>query len=104
MEEIKSSHNAVFSVEGDIFEDCYFDWVQMRKMIIEELYNSLKKLKRFIVMEVPPQVVSEVADRVAKVARMSVKVEWMIKSLARLQRKENITICFKRLWRKRSSS
>lgn len=48
----------------------------MKKMIFEELYNSVKKLEQFAILEVPAQVVSEVADLEAIATRMGVKVDW----------------------------
>lgn len=56
-EEIKFVYNYIFPVEGDIFEDFSFDWVQMRKKIVEGLFTSVQKLEKFIVLEVLLQVV-----------------------------------------------
>lgn len=50
----------------------------MRRMILEELYNSVQKLEKFTVLEVSAQVVSEVASTVA-IAAMGVKVGWINK-------------------------
>lgn len=40
-EEIKSFRNNIFLVEGNVFEDFSFDWAQMKKMIVKELYHSV---------------------------------------------------------------
>lgn len=40
-EEITSFHNNIYLVEGNVFEDFSFDWAQMRKMVVEELYHSV---------------------------------------------------------------
>lgn len=37
----------------------------MRKAIIEGHFSSAQKLEKFIILEVPPQIVYEVADVVA---------------------------------------
>lgn len=39
-DEIRSFFNELFSVEREILEGCSVDWVQMRKPIIEGLFNS----------------------------------------------------------------
>lgn len=71
----------MFLVEGDIFEDCSFDWAQLSKKIVNELYNSVQKLEKFNSSEVSAQVIYEVADIVAIVAKMGVKLEWTEKTL-----------------------
>lgn len=89
-EEIKSFYDDIFIVEGDIFEDCSFDWVQLSKMVVEELFNSIQKLEKFTVLEVPSQVVFEVADIVAIIAKMGVKVEWIYKILGDIAAKKKL--------------
>lgn len=49
----------------------------MRKIRWRLLYNSVKKLEKFNILEFSTQVVSEVANIVAIVARMGVKVDWI---------------------------
>lgn len=83
-EELKSIYSNLFSVEGDIFENCSFAWVQMRKIILEELFNSVQKLEKPTVLDVPPQVVSRVADIVAIAATMGVKGEWIKRILGEI--------------------
>lgn len=39
--EVKSFRNNIFLVEGNVFEDFSFDWAQMKKMIVKELYHSV---------------------------------------------------------------
>lgn len=57
------------------------DWAQMRKMITEGLFNSPKKLEKFTILEVPSQILSEVAYVTVAVAKMGVKVDLMDKVL-----------------------
>lgn len=109
----KFSYNDLFTVESDIFKDCSIDWVQMKKMIIEGLFNSALKLEKFTILEVLSQTVSKVLDIVAVAASMGVKVRWigrilggLVEFLVRSRQKDNTLICFKRLeiWIRRSSS
>lgn len=53
----------------------------MRKMIAEELSNSIHKLEKFTILEVPPQVVYEVAGIVAIAAKRNVKVDCIDRTL-----------------------
>lgn len=62
-------------MEGDIFEDYSVDRIQMRKMIVEGLFNSVHSLEKFTILEVLSQTASEVADIVAIAASMGVEVE-----------------------------
>lgn len=56
----KSFFDELFSIEGDIFGDCSADWVQMRDTIIKRLFNSAQQLEEFMILEVPPQILSKV--------------------------------------------
>lgn len=62
---------------NDIFEDCSVDWVQLRKMIIEGLFNLVQKLQKLTILEVSYKTVSKVMDIVAAAASMDIKVEWI---------------------------
>lgn len=83
-------------MERDIFEDRSIDWAQMRKKIIGERSSFAQKLEKFAILEVPSQIVSEVAD-IAATSKMSTKVEWIGKILVEIATKENILVCFKSL-------
>lgn len=50
------------SFVGRRFDDCFVDWSQTRKKIIEGLFNSSQKLEKFTILEVLPKILSEVAD------------------------------------------
>lgn len=68
----------------------------MRKMIDNELYNSIQNLERFTIVEVLAQIVSRVADIVATTATMAVKVEWIFKILDEIATKREHLIFFKK--------
>lgn len=46
-EELKSFYNRVFLVNGDIFEDFMFECAPVKKLILEGIYQGLRKLKTF---------------------------------------------------------
>lgn len=49
----------------------------MRKMFVEGLFNSVQKLERFTILEVPSQIVSDIVDIVAAATRMGTQVKWI---------------------------
>lgn len=52
-------------------------WPALRSIIINGLYDASRKLERYMIMDVPNDVLEEVADITASAARIGVKVDWM---------------------------
>lgn len=69
-EEIKTSYDDIFSTKGDIFLKLFIWLGPIKKLILEEPFHAVQKLETFNILEVPSQIVSEVADTVPGTAKM----------------------------------
>lgn len=76
---IKTFFYRVFPREGDNFEGFFFDWAPMKELILTEIYEGVKKLGNFSILDVPDDAVSKVARRVAAAEKMGNKVGWLDK-------------------------
>lgn len=60
--------------------------------MILKLFRAVQKLENFSILVVPTQIVSEVVDVVAVVAKMEIKVEWIDKVLGKIGAKNGLTL------------
>lgn len=67
-------YNHVFTIEGDIFEGFVLDWAPFKKLILQEIDQGVWKLKTFIILDVPDNVVLKVASTVAVTEKMGSKL------------------------------
>lgn len=51
-QEQKAFFNRVFVKEGDIFEGFLFDWAPVNELILKEIYEGVKKLETFDILDV----------------------------------------------------
>lgn len=64
-------------LQETFFYNYLYDLGLMKKIILEEFFHKVQKLESFKILEVPTQVVSEVAGLVAAAVKMGIKVEWI---------------------------
>lgn len=84
---MKSFFDELFSVEGDIFQDCPVVWPAFRLIIITSLFEFVRRLEKFMIMDIPVEVLEEVTEVIASVVRNGVRVDWMDEALGRIATK-----------------
>lgn len=82
-EELKSFYNRVFLVNGDIFEDFMFECAPVKKLILEGIYQGLRKLKTFNIPNVHDNLVSKVETQLLQRRRWGSKLGGSTGSLGR---------------------
>lgn len=88
--------------EGNIFCKCPLAWPALRSIIINGLFEFVQRLEKYVIIEVPPQVLEEVADVTASTVRMGVKVDLTDETLSKITNKKehlNLLKKFKELER-----
>lgn len=85
---VKSFYNELFASEGDIFEGCSVGWSAFRSIIISGPYDSVCRLEKHMIMDVPREVLEDVVDITASAARMSVRVDGMHEVLDQIASKK----------------
>lgn len=86
---IKTSYDDTFSSNGNIFGNCSYNWAPIKKVILEELFHAVQKLETFNILGVQSQIVSEVGDAVAAIAKMDIRFEWIDKVLDEIKPKKD---------------
>lgn len=81
---VKEFYYKLFSVEGDIFKECSVAWSAFRLIIIAGLYDSVRRLEKYTIMDVPRDILKEVADITVLAARMGVRVDWLDEVLGQI--------------------
>lgn len=84
---VKSFFNELLSTEGDIFQECQVVWPALRIVIITGLFESVRRLEKFMIIDVPIDILEEVAEVTASAARMGVRVDWMDEILGKVATK-----------------
>lgn len=87
---MKSFYDELLSDEGDIFRECPVVWPALRAVIITGLFESVQGPKKYIIVEVPSEILEEVVKITVSTPRMGVKIEWMDKTLDKIATKESI--------------
>lgn len=74
---IKSFYDELLSVEGDIFQD--YPVVLAGASFSHHLrpFKPVQKLKKYMITDVPTDILEEVAEVIASVVRNGVRVDWM---------------------------
>lgn len=67
-EMMKSFYDEHFATEGNIFQNCSVAWPAFRSIIINGLSNSVRKLEKHMIMDVPTVILEEVAEVAALAA------------------------------------
>lgn len=62
-------------------------WFAFRLIIVTDLFEVVRRLEKFMIMDIPVEVLEEVAEVTASVARNGVRVDWMDKALGRITTK-----------------
>lgn len=62
-------------------------WFALRLIIVTDLFEVVRHLEKFMIMDIPVEVLEEVAEVTASVARNGVRVDWMDKVLGRITTK-----------------
>lgn len=52
-------------------------WLALRSVIIYVLFKPVQKLKKYMITDVPTDILEEVAEVIASVVRNGVRVDWM---------------------------
>lgn len=73
---LKSYFNIFFAAEGDIFNSYTLEWAPMRKLIIEGLFTSLRKMETNSMLNVPSKVISDLANTIDAGEKIRVRVDW----------------------------
>lgn len=68
-------HNELFSNEGDIFHECPVVWPALRPIIINGLFEPVQQLEKYMIIDVPSEILEEVAEIAALAGRTGVKVD-----------------------------
>lgn len=81
---MKSFYDELLSTEGNIFQKCPVGWPVLRTVIISGLFESVCSHEKYMIVDVPTDILKEVAEVTVSAARMGVKVEWMDETLGRI--------------------
>lgn len=74
-EVMKSFYNELFASEGNIFQNCSVAWPAFRSIIINGLFDSVRKIEKHMIMDVPAVILEEVGEVAALAAQNGVKVD-----------------------------
>lgn len=76
-----------------------FEWAPFENLTLGEIYQFVRKLKTFNILDVPDNVLSKVASTVVATEKMGTRVRWggSIRSSERPVLRETILLCFKKL-------
>lgn len=83
----KSFLDELFTLEGHNFCECMMDWPELCTIIINVLFESVQKLEKHMIVDVPPQVLTEVADVTASATTIGVQVGWKDKIIGKIASK-----------------
>lgn len=65
---MKSFYDELLSTEGNIFWDCSVVWPTFRSIIINGLFDSVRKLEKYMITNVSTVILEEVAEVTALAA------------------------------------
>lgn len=65
-------------------------WPAFCLITINGLFESVRKLEKFMIMDVTTDILEEVAEVTASATQNGVRVDWMDKTLGRIATKRNI--------------
>lgn len=54
-----------------------FDWAPDKKLILEEIYQGVRKLETFNILDVPDNIVLKAVSTVVVAGKMGIQVEWI---------------------------
>lgn len=54
-----------------------FDWAPYKKLILEEIYQGVRKLETFNILDVPDNIVLKAVSTVVVAGKMGIQVEWI---------------------------
>lgn len=74
-EVMKSFYDDLLATEGNIFQECSVAWPAFRSIIMNGLFDSVRKLEKYMISDVPTVVLEEVAEVTALAAQNGVRVE-----------------------------
>lgn len=84
---MKSFYDELLATEGNIFQNCLVAWPAFRSIIINRLFEYVRKLEKHMIMDVPTIILKEVAEVVALAAQNGVRVDWLDEALGRVTMK-----------------
>lgn len=85
---MKAFYDELLVTEGDIFQNCSVAWPAFRSIIINGLFDSVRKLEKHMIMDVPTTTLEEVAEVAALAAQNGVRVDWLDEALGRVAMKK----------------
>lgn len=85
---IKSFYDELFATEGNIFQNYSVAWLAFRSIIINGLFDSIRKLEKHKIIDVPTVILEEVAEVAALAAKNGVRVDWLDEALGRVTTKK----------------
>lgn len=84
---MKPFYDKLLSDEGNIFHECPVIWSAQRTVIVNGLFESVQRLEKYMIADVPPVIPEEIVEITASAVRMDVKVDWMDETLDRIAAK-----------------
>lgn len=84
---MKFFYDELFFTEGNSFQDYPVVWLAFRSIIINGLFESIRKLERYMIMDVPTDILEEVTEVTALVVRNGMRVDWMDETFDRIAAK-----------------
>lgn len=75
-------------IDGNIFQDCSMAWPAFRSIIIDGLFDSVRKLEKHMITDVSTVILEEVTEAAALAAQNGVRVDWLDEVLGRVARKK----------------
>lgn len=81
---MKSFYDELLVTEGNIFQNCSVAWRAFRSIIINGLFESVRKLEKHMIMDVSTIILEEVAEVAALAAQNGVGVDWLDEALGRV--------------------
>lgn len=72
---MKPFYDKLLSDEGNIFHECPVIWSAQRTIIVNGLFESVQRLEKYMIADVPPEIPDEIVEIIASAVRMDVKVD-----------------------------
>lgn len=83
-EVMKYFYNELLATEDNIFQDCSVAWPAFRSIIINGLFDSVRKLEKYMITDFPTVILEGVAEVAALATKNGVRVDWLNETLGRV--------------------